>query len=405
MGMATQNKNVRMGEMALEVLRALKYDLDESDGAIMEQALETRAVERLREHVEEVERIDRGLPAEGRRADHATAAQVLLTALNQEEERFRLAEGQLQRREAYEGGVQWLGAEDGPPADSPLVWACALAAVEEVRELGAFCVDLPEATLSLTRPGTPGCAVLGALGVDTAALRASLLPLASRGDAPARPLVSDVPFGARGNDALVVEPRAEASRLGRSARTQPEHVALAVLRLVRGRLLLALEAHAATYHLLRLRLTARPALLPWSRELTAVLVRAHALARQAGRADLYPNLVMLALAEAGPAATPGVDNAVLRDAVAATEFCLPAAERLPASLPVALGWNVGSSILVGEALKHASEAARAAARPEVEAADAFGGLCRALREDPVRRDVSTQQTCAALQAAGWSAEA
>ncbi len=56
----TQNKNIWLVERGLEVLRALKYDLDESDGAIMERALETRAIERLREHVEEVNRMDRG---------------------------------------------------------------------------------------------------------------------------------------------------------------------------------------------------------------------------------------------------------------------------------------------------------------------------------------------------------
>lgn len=387
-----------MGDGALEVLRALKYDLDESDGAIMEQALQTRAIERLWEHVEEVERIDRGLPAEGRRGEHATAAQVLLTALNQDKEQFRWVQGRLERRFQTEEQAPWVSMGASRPIGSSLVQACRQAAIQEVRELGCFCVDLEEAALSLTKPETPGHAVLQALGVDAAALRADLLPMAARGDFPADRRIQ---FGARGAEALWVEPQAEAWRLGDAIRTQPEHLVLAVLHAARGDLLLALEAHAATYHLLRLRLTARPTLLPWSADLVRVLVRAHALAREAGRSDLYPNLVMLALAEEGPEATPAVDNQALLDAVAATELCRPAAEPLPARIPVALGWNLGSSLLVGEALRHASATARDAARGAVTPADAFAGLCTALRESPVKSDISLQQTCAALVAAGW----
>ena len=399
--MATQNKNVRMGDGALGVLRALKYDLDESDGAIMEQALQTRAIERLREHVEEVERIDRGLPAEGRRGEHATAAQVLLTALNQDKEQFRWVEGRLERRFDHDERAPWFTIGESRPIGSPLVLACRHAAMDEVRELGCYCVDLAESALSLTRPGSPGCAVLQALGVDAAALRETLLPVAAHGDLP---VGREIPFGARAADALVVEPQAEAWRLGDAMRTQPEHLVLAVLRAARGDLLLALEAHAATYHLLRLRLTARPTLLPWSADLVRVLVRAHALARQARRSDLYPNLVMLALAEEGPQATPDVDSATLRDAVGATELCRPAAEPLPASIPVALGWNLGSSLLVGEALRHASALALDAGREQVATADVFVGLCRALHESTVQSDISLQQTCAALAAAGWRPE-
>lgn len=396
--MATQNKNVRMSARAVEVLRALKYDLDESDGAIMEQALETRSLERLREHVQEVDRIDRGLPAEGRREEYATAAQVLITALNRDEQRFRWTDGRLQRRFEHDGREHWLGVDDARPIGSPLMQACRQAAMDEVRELGCRCVDLEEAALSLTRPESPGRIVLQAMGVDTGALRAALEPLAAHGDLPKDR--ASIPFGARGSEALWIEPQAEALRLG-SATAHPEHMVLAVLRAARGPLLLALEAHAATYHLLRLRLTARPALLPWSPDLVRVLVRAHALARQACRTDLYPNLVMLALAEEGPQATPDVDNPALREAIAATELCRPAAEPLPANQPVALGWNLGSSILVNEALRRASALASHAHRDKIPPSDVFVGLCHALAASPVKSDISLQQTTSALTAGGW----
>ncbi len=330
-----------MGAGALEVLRALKYDLDQTDGAITEQSLEGRALERLRLHIDEVRRIDRGLPAEGRREEHATAAQVILTALNHDAERYRWADGGLlvQSELPQNPGLGWVPADMTQDFGRTLLRDFSEAAMEEVRALGCFCIDIQEAALSLTRAGSPGHAVLGALGVDADALRSTLLPLASTGD---RPKDRDIPWGARSHDAMWVEPQAEALRLGATG-TQPEHVVLGVLRAARGDLLLALEAHAATYHLMRLRLTAEPALLPWSPEVVRVLVRAHALARQAHRGELYPNFVAWALAEEGPSATPDADSNRLLQAIQATERCPPAPQPLPASLPVALGWNLGSS--------------------------------------------------------------
>lgn len=125
-------------------------------------------------------------------------------------------------------------------------------------------------------------------------------------------------------------------------------------------------------------------------------MRAYALARRARRAELDPVLLLLALADEGPAATPHLDHAALRDAAAAAELCRPAAEPLPASQPVALRDTFGHSIIVHEALLAASARARAAPRGAVYAADACGALC-ALREGwPVRTSAGYQQSVAAL---------
>ncbi len=213
-----------MGEPALEVLRALKYDLDASDGAIMEQALETRAMERLREYVEEVDRVDRGLPSEARRDTHATAAQVLLTALNRERQRYRWADGRLEFGSPADGPLgpdRWVGIDEVRMWGTGLARACIDAAVEEVRKLGCAGVDLPEALASLTRPASPGAAVLRALAVDPDALRSAVLPHVARGDLPRD---REVPFGARGAEALSFEPPAEAVRLRAAGADGPARV-------------------------------------------------------------------------------------------------------------------------------------------------------------------------------------
>lgn len=333
----TQNKNVRMGPGALEVLRALKYDLDESDGTIMEQALRSRAIERLYEHVAEVERLRRGFPGEGGREERLTAAQVLVTALNVAGERYRLQEGGLGVRP--EGSV-WLDGRAVVEIPSPLYRACLDAASDEARELGCEGIDMVSAALSLTRAGTPGRQVLQAIGVDSDALRAVLLPLATRGTTPMDPPRCVNEDAAR---ALWVEPGAEAYRLRlwlHADRMQPEHVVLSVARMATGKVLMAFESQAATYDLLHLRLTATAPIPPFSPELVAAFARAFEIAREAAWSQLSPDLLLLALAEAGPDATPEADPGALLASLRDCDRCRPKDRPLALDQPVELSETV-----------------------------------------------------------------
>jgi|GEM_PF-4012640 len=387
-----QNKNVRMGETALEVLRALKYDLDESDGAIMEQALRARALERLHEHVGEAARLGRGLPGEGRREEHLTAAQVLVTALNRDGERYRLEGGRLRVRPGGEG--DWLDGWRVHNLPIPLVRACISAAEDEARDSGCTYADMASAALSITRPGTPGRRVLEALGVDADGLRASLLPLATRGT---ETVDRSVGLSERAFSALMVEPGAEVLRLAHWSqawmRVQPEHVVLSVARKVSHKLLAAFESQAATYDLLRLRLTAETPIAPFSPALVGAFARAFEIARQAAWWQLSPHFLVLALAEAGPDTTPGADPDALRASLQGCDRCRPKEHPLAPDQPVELAWTVRRAFdLI---------AAGTGGEPLTPAAF-FLGLARAIFTASVPSAV--QEARGALEAAGMRGE-
>ena len=89
---AGMQKNVRLSEHGADLLRALKYDLDASDGEVIALALEQTALERLRYHAALLKRGRLGLLGEGEIKQSRAAVVPLIAALNSEKERFRIVE-------------------------------------------------------------------------------------------------------------------------------------------------------------------------------------------------------------------------------------------------------------------------------------------------------------------------
>jgi len=83
-------KNVRLSERGAELLRALKYDLDASDGEVIAAALEDQALKRLKYHVATLKRGRLGLIDEAEAAPSQAPIPPLLAALNYGGERFSI---------------------------------------------------------------------------------------------------------------------------------------------------------------------------------------------------------------------------------------------------------------------------------------------------------------------------
>jgi|GEM_PF-2991016 len=86
-------KNVRLSEMGAETLRALKYDLDSSDGEVVALALERKAVERLQYHDAVVKRAQLGMIPKAEAVPSRAAIAALTAALNLEKPRFEVSGG------------------------------------------------------------------------------------------------------------------------------------------------------------------------------------------------------------------------------------------------------------------------------------------------------------------------
>lgn len=91
-------KNVRLSEREAELLRALRYDLDATDGEVIALALEQQALMRLKYHVAMLKRGRLGLIDDAEAAPSRAPIEPLLTALNCGSERFRVKEGILHTR-------------------------------------------------------------------------------------------------------------------------------------------------------------------------------------------------------------------------------------------------------------------------------------------------------------------
>ena len=165
-------KNVRLPEQGAELLRALKYDLDASDGEVVALALEQKALERLRYHVAILKRGRLGLIDEGATAMSRAAIPPLLAALNWDAERFRVKDEVIQT--LHENG-DWL---HGVVTYSDAAHAVIVRAISLVKEL-----TLPKATVSvllLACCESPEGERCSGLGVPVPALTARLREMLPR---------------------------------------------------------------------------------------------------------------------------------------------------------------------------------------------------------------------------------
>lgn len=134
-------KNMRLSEQGAELLRALKCDLEASDGEVVADSLERKALEGLRYHVARIKRVRLGMADEAEMARSGAAMTALLAGLNCEGERFQIEVGRVQTRLAGQG--EWR-AGSGFPLFTAAVQAVVLRAVELAREF-----SLEEATVAV----------------------------------------------------------------------------------------------------------------------------------------------------------------------------------------------------------------------------------------------------------------
>ena len=159
-------KNVRLPEQSAEILRALKYDLDASDGEVVALALERKAVERLGHHASVLKRADLGMVLPPAAAPSRSAVVALAAALNWGGDRYRVEGGEVQNRE---GGGDW---RPGVFAFSDAAQAVVQGAVRLQAELQAPQVSV--AVLLLAACESPGADRFTGLGVPVRRLAARL---------------------------------------------------------------------------------------------------------------------------------------------------------------------------------------------------------------------------------------
>jgi crotonobetainyl-CoA:carnitine CoA-transferase CaiB-like acyl-CoA transferase len=157
-------KNVRLPEQGAELLRALKYDLDASDGEVVAQALKQKALERLRYHVAVLKRGRLGLLPESATAMSRAAMVPLLAALNWDKEHIRVEDGAIQT--LHESGA-WV---PGLVTFNDAAQAVVNRTVELVREAMAPKATVPVLLLACCEsPEGERCAGLGVPIADLAA--------------------------------------------------------------------------------------------------------------------------------------------------------------------------------------------------------------------------------------------
>lgn len=109
-----QQKNVRLPEGPVEVLRALKYDQDASDGDVIADALRTQALRRIQHLLALIRREELGLSSTGRVAALRATVGILVAALNTDGEQYRVVADCLET--AGEDG-SWLPSPSAPRWD------------------------------------------------------------------------------------------------------------------------------------------------------------------------------------------------------------------------------------------------------------------------------------------------
>lgn len=186
-------KNVRLSEQGAELLRALKYDLDASDGEVVALALEQKALERLRYHVAVLKRGRLGLIAEAGTAQSRAAIPPLLAALNWDKERFRVRDEVIQTLHEHDNWLPGLGTF------SDAAQAVVNRTVGLVKELA-----LPKATVSvllLACCESPEGERCSGLGVPITALTTHLRKVLGQQQMPQAE--TDVAFTAAAKSVLV----------------------------------------------------------------------------------------------------------------------------------------------------------------------------------------------------------
>ena len=121
-------KNVRLSQRGAELLRALRYDLDATDGEVIALALEQQALMRLKYHIAMLKRGRLGLIDDAEAAPSRAPIEPLLTALNRGSERFRVKDGILHTR-GDDG--DWARGGFSSPANAAIM-ARALELVNEM---------------------------------------------------------------------------------------------------------------------------------------------------------------------------------------------------------------------------------------------------------------------------------
>lgn len=104
-----QQKNVRLSGQATQALRALKFDLELSDGEVIEQALAALTLRRAAYHISAVRRLRTRLLPETEGSIHRAALEASMYALNYETPRYRIHRTRLEAREGDEGWVPVRG--------------------------------------------------------------------------------------------------------------------------------------------------------------------------------------------------------------------------------------------------------------------------------------------------------
>ncbi len=158
-------KNVRLSEREAELLRALKYDLDASDGEVIASALEQQALTRLKYHVAMLKRGRLGLIDDTEAAASRAPIEPLLTALNCGKERVSVQDGILHVRG---DDADWARGGFSSTANATVM----TRAFELVKEMA-----LPHVTVSvilLACCETPEGKRCGGLGIPIEALTSRL---------------------------------------------------------------------------------------------------------------------------------------------------------------------------------------------------------------------------------------